>query len=49
MHVVQLLSPKEDGKLSVHDFDILVRGWNVLFGMLMQRKGEFSGVPLRAV
>lgn len=48
MHVVQLLSAVEEGKLSVHDFDILVRGWNVLFGLLMQRKGDFSGVPLRA-
>jgi hypothetical protein len=47
-HVVQLLSAKEDGKISVHDFDILIRGWNVLFGLLMQRKGEFGGVPLRA-
>lgn len=47
MHVVQKLSAKEQGKLSVHDFDIVVRGWNVLFGLLMQRKGEFNGVPLR--
>lgn len=47
MHVVQKLSRKEEGKLSVHDFDIVVRGWNVLFGLLMQRKGEFNGVPLR--
>ncbi|MQW02811.1 hypothetical protein GHK45_02910 [Sinorhizobium meliloti] len=47
MHVVQKLSAKEDGKLSVHDFDIVVRGWNVLFGLLMKRKGEFNGVPLR--
>ncbi|TBZ20998.1 hypothetical protein [Rhizobium leguminosarum] len=47
MHVVQKLSAKEEGKLSVHDFDIVVRGWNVLFGLLMQRKGEFNGVPLR--
>lgn len=47
MHIVQKLSAKEKGKLSVHDFDILVRGWNVLFGLLMQRKGEFNGVPLR--
>ncbi|MUO79746.1 hypothetical protein GOZ80_08070 [Agrobacterium vitis] len=48
MHVVQMLSAKEEGKLSVHDFDIIVRGWNMLFG-LMQRKGEgeFNGVPLR--
>lgn len=48
MHVVQLLSAKDEGKLSVHDFDILVRGWNVLFGLLMQRKGEVRGIPLRA-
>jgi hypothetical protein len=48
MHVIQLLSPKEEAKLTVHDFDILVRGWNVLFALLMQRKGEFRGVPLRA-
>ncbi len=48
MHVIQLLSPKEEGKLSIHDFDILIRGWNVLFGLLMQRKREFSGVPLKA-
>ena len=48
MHVVQWLSSKEDNKLPVYDFDILVRGWNVFFGMLMQRKGEFSGVPLQA-
>lgn len=47
-HVIQLLSEQEEGQLSVHDFDILVRGWNVLFGLLMQRKGEFSGVPLNA-
>lgn len=47
MHVIQKLSSKEEGKLAVHDFDILVRGWNVLFGLLMQRKGEFSGVPLK--
>ena len=47
MHVIQLLSSKEEGKLSVPDFDIIARGWNVLFGMLMQRKGEFVGVPLR--
>jgi hypothetical protein len=48
MHVIQLLSPKKEGKLSIQDFSILVRGWNVLFGLLMQRKGEFSGVPLKA-
>ncbi|WP_204325043.1 hypothetical protein, partial [Stenotrophomonas maltophilia] len=49
MHVVQKLSAEKEGKLSVHDFDIVVRGWNVLFGLLMQRKGagEFNGVPLR--
>jgi hypothetical protein len=47
-HVVQLLSAKEEAKLSIQDFDILVRGWNILFALLMQRKGEFSGVPLRA-
>lgn len=48
MHVVQHLSVNEESKLSVHDFDILVRGWNVLFGQLLKRKGEFGGVPLRA-
>jgi hypothetical protein len=47
IHVVQKLSANEEGKLSVQDFDIIVRGWNVLFGLLMQRKGEFDGVPLR--
>ena len=46
IHVVQLISPKRDGKLPVHDFEILVRGWNVLFGLLMQRKGDFHGFPL---
>ncbi|WP_164127551.1 hypothetical protein, partial [Stenotrophomonas maltophilia] len=34
MHVVQKLSAEKEGKLSVHDFDIVVRGWNVLFGLL---------------
>jgi hypothetical protein len=48
IHVIQRLSQKEEAKLSVHDFDIVVRGWNVLFGLLMQRKGEFAGVPLNA-
>lgn len=48
MHVVQRLSANEKSKLSVHDFDILIRGWNVLLGKLLKRKGEFSGVPLRA-
>ena len=48
MHVLQLLSKNDEGKLSVHDFDIIARGWNILFGLLMQRKGEFKGVPLRA-
>ncbi len=48
MHVIEHLSVNEESKLPVHDFDILVRGWNVLFGHLLKRKGEFSGVPLRA-
>lgn len=32
MHVIQILSTKQERKLPIQDFDILVRGWNVLFG-----------------
>jgi len=47
-HVRQLLSSRTDGKLSVQDFDILVRGWNVLFALLIPRVGIVSGIPLNA-
>lgn len=48
MHVMQLLSLKKGGKLSIPDFDIVVRGWSVVFALLMQRKGELRGIPLKA-
>lgn len=47
-HVIQLLSSKQEGKLSVHDFDILARGCNVLLGLLLSRKPkQLGGIPLR--
>lgn len=46
-HVIQLMSAHEHAKLSPHDFDIIVRGWNVLLSLLLARTGVgYSGVPM---
>lgn len=34
--------------LDYPDFDIIVRGWNVLFSLLLTKKGKFGGIPLLA-
>jgi hypothetical protein len=36
-HVIQLMSAHEHAKLAPHDFDIIVRGWNVLLSLLLAR------------
>lgn len=45
-HVIQLMSAHEHAKLKPHDFDIIVRGWNVLLSLLLPRLGGFSGIPM---
>ena len=45
-HVIQQMSAHEHAKLTPHDFDIIVRGWNVLLSLLLARVGGFSGVPM---
>lgn len=45
-HVIQLMSAHDHAKLTPHDFDIIVRGWNVLLSLLLARVGGFSGVPM---
>ena len=47
-HVVQLIAKKSDQQLPLHDFDIVVRGWNVLLAELFKRWGALEGIPLRA-
>lgn len=47
-HVIQLMSAHEHAKLAPHDFDIIVRGWNVLLSLLLARIGGFAGVPMAA-
>ncbi|MEN5169433.1 hypothetical protein ABE444_07695 [Brevundimonas pondensis] len=45
-HVIQLMSAHEHAMLPPHDFDLIVRGWNVLLSLLLSRIGGFSGVPM---
>ncbi len=45
-HVIQLMSAHEHAMLPPHDFDIIVRGWNVLLSLLLARIGGFSGIPI---
>jgi hypothetical protein len=45
-HVIQLMSAHEHAMLVPHDFDLIVRGWNVLLSLLLTRIGGFSGVPM---
>jgi hypothetical protein len=45
-HVIQLMSAHEHAKLAPHDFDIIVRGWNVLLSLLLARLGGFAGIPM---
>lgn len=45
-HVIQLMSAHEHAMLAPHDFDLIVRGWNVLLSLLLSRIGGFSGVPM---
>jgi hypothetical protein len=45
-HVIQMMTPHEHAWLPPQDFDIIVRGWNVLLSMLLQRMGGYSGVPM---
>ncbi len=47
-HVIQLMSTHEHAMLPPHDFDIIVRGWNVLLSLLLVRIGGFSGIPMLA-
>lgn len=47
IHVIQKLSLDERIKLPVQDFDIIVRGWNILFGLLANKMGGFTGFPLK--
>lgn len=47
-HVVQLLADLPDQRLSIHDFDIMVRGWNLLAAELLKRWGPIDGLPLKA-
>lgn len=47
-HIVQLLANRPDDELSVHDFDIMVRGWNLLAAELFKGWGDIDGVPLKA-
>jgi hypothetical protein len=45
-HVVQMMTPHEHAWLPPQDFDIIVRGWNVLLSLLLERMGGYSGVPM---
>jgi hypothetical protein len=45
-HVIQQMSAHEHAKLTLHDFDIIVRGWNVLLSLLLAKVGGYSGVPM---
>lgn len=47
VHVIQLMSAHDHAMLPPHDFDLIVRGWNVLLAVLLARiGGGFSGVPM---
>jgi hypothetical protein len=45
-HHVQQVFSKTDAKLSVPDFDIMVRGWNPALGHLLPQAGLLNGFPL---
>uniref|UniRef100_B0T8P2 Uncharacterized protein n=1 Tax=Caulobacter sp. (strain K31) TaxID=366602 RepID=B0T8P2_CAUSK len=45
-HVIQLMTSHKHAWLPPHDFDIIVRGWNVLLSLLLERIGGYTGVPM---
>lgn len=45
-HVIQRMYQHAHAKLEPQDFDIIVRGWNVLLSLLLPRVGKFSGIPI---
>lgn len=45
-HVIQMMTPHEHAWLPPQDFDIIVRGWNVLLSLLLERMAGYTGVPM---
>lgn len=39
------LAPESQAKPSLQDYDILIRGWNLLFGNLLRRLEAVGGIP----
>lgn len=48
LHITRSIEIDRPYSFSYPDFDIIVRGWNVLFSLLLTRKGSFDGIPLLA-
>jgi hypothetical protein len=45
VQVMQNLSRLPGDYIPLTDFDLIVRGWNVLLSLLLPRVGRFSGIP----
>ena len=45
IQVLQNLARPAGEYLPTVDFDLIVRGWNILFSLLLPRVGHFSGIP----
>jgi hypothetical protein len=45
-HVLQVFSKNPANKMSIPDFDIMVRGWNPAMALLLPRVGSIHGIPL---
>lgn len=48
MQVMQNLGRPPGEYIPLADFDLIVRGWNILLSLLLPRVGRFSGIPAAA-